>query len=261
MENTMIDELRKPLHCWRDIIVDPQIEENAEDIWLAVKYDDHGDDLWLIGTKDGSFYRYGYIVNRTIDFVFDDAWKRKPVLFKKEDTRANVSNRMFFLFRERMEDFTYGCIGKSYTGTPKKAASSWYAQIIYDDFMSQVESAVKGDTMIHEHHLSYGYNKQSVRRFLEHNGIATEENLKKLENQPFDTRMNGLDGNAGKHRYECEIIVFDHIQYICINGREQDPKKAPVYYSHEDEWGVESGILNLNSYRPKKNFCANRGGI
>ena len=247
-------EFIKPLNCWGDIIVSPDIQEDVNDIWLAIRYDDHGDDFWLIGKKDGSFYRYSYIINRTCEFVREDEWVRKPNLYKKEDERARVSNHLFFSFRERFEEKRNGYFS-SYTGRPRIYSSPASAQWAYEFFMEDLKTIIDGDIMVHEHHGGYGYNKDSLRQFLIANKIDTEENLKKLDEQPFDTRMKGIDGSSGKVKWgqEWHVLCCDNIQFIYINGKVQDVEKAPVYRSGwHDEWGCDSVCLNLNSYRPKQ---------
>lgn len=247
-------EFNRPLYCWGDIIVNPDIQENLDDIWLAIRYDDHGDDFWLIGTKNGSFYRYGYIINRTCEHLPDNMWIRKPNLFKKVDERAHVSNHLFFYFREHFEEKTDG-IFSTYTDTPRVYYSPASAQREFDFFMIELKTIIEGDKMVHEHRGGYGFNKSSLRLFLEANKINTEENLKKLEDQPFDTRIDGVDGSSGKVKWwdaPCEILYCDNIQFIYINGKTQDIDKAPIYQSgYDDEWGYKSVCLNLNSYRPK----------
>lgn len=40
------------------------VEEDADDIVLAVCYEDHGDDFLYIRTKDGKEFKYGWYINR-----------------------------------------------------------------------------------------------------------------------------------------------------------------------------------------------------
>lgn len=245
-------EFDKPLDCWGDIIVYPHIQENTNDVWLAIKYNDHGDTFWLIGTNEGSFFRYGYIVNRTCEFVRDEEWVRKPHLHKKEDERSHVSNRMYFMFCDNFKEKRSGVLGTyDYADKPRKYDSRMLAQIKFDSFMYDVKKTIEGDVMVHEDS-GYGYNKKSIRKFLEVNEIDTEENLKKLEEQPFTTRIDGIDGSAGKVKFQYDILWCDDIEFVYVNGKVQDPEKAPTYESkHEDEWGYRSIGLNLKSYRRK----------
>lgn len=42
----------------------PNIEENEDDIFIAVKYEDHGDEFLYVETIDDKRYEYGWYLNR-----------------------------------------------------------------------------------------------------------------------------------------------------------------------------------------------------
>lgn len=250
--------LQKPIHCWNEMILKPEVDESIDSIWLVIRYNDHGDDFLLIGTKDGKFHRYGYFVDRTCEFVRDSSYERKPSTYKKPDERAIASNTLFFAFRERFAETRSGFFGQDYLDRPRNEegrGGEIHAQIKFDLFLEKVANMVAGDVIIHEHNNSFGYDKQSLRRYLELNKIATPENLKKLEDQPFDTRIDGFDGIAGKVLFDNDRLWFDAITYAYVNGHDVDVDTIPTYVAGTDEWGCDTLGLNLNSYRMSKSYA------
>ena len=53
----------KVLEGWDGCNVEPRIEENPEEIWMLIKYSNHGDEYLVVGTRDGMMYEYGCYVN------------------------------------------------------------------------------------------------------------------------------------------------------------------------------------------------------
>lgn len=249
-------KIQEPLHCYTRKIFKPEINDPVDSIWLAIKYNDHGDDFWLIGTKNKVFHRYGYFIDRTCEFIRDEVWERKPMTYKEPDDRATASNAMYFAFREAFAERKFNqFFGRfDYYDYPIKMESKYVAEFVFDDFINKVKQTVNGNLMLHEHS-GFGYNKESVRKFLIKNEIDTPENLKKLSDTPFNTLVDGVDGIAGKIRYEYDRFGFDRIDYIYVNGRDILVNSAPICTYGCDEWGYDIKSLNLNSYRMSKKYA------
>lgn len=249
--------LQMPIHCWNGMILKPEVEEDPESIWLAIRYQDHGDDFLLISVNDGTFHRYGYFIDRTCEFVCERDYERKPETYKKPDDRATASNTMYFAFRKAFAEPRITMFGGTdYSDSPKKEYSQERAQVRFDSFLEEVKTMVNGELILHEHNNSFGYNKRSLRRYLEVNGIDTPNNLEKLEKQPFDTRIDGYDGIAGRIRYEYSNVVLDDITHVWVNGKDIDIETVPTYVCCTDEWGVDTMCLALKSYRMSKKYLS-----
>ena len=107
------------LNNWGGISVKADIDEKMEDIVLAIKYEDHGDDFLLIKTKDGT-YEYGWWLNRERDFYpkYDELYDgiydwtklfiRRPYLFYRFDYECKLSNEIFLNFNNKFEG--YDCV-------------------------------------------------------------------------------------------------------------------------------------------------------
>ena len=128
----------------------------------------------------------------------------------------------------------------------KKEYSESYAQAVFDDILEYVEKQKSKKIMFDEE--SY---KIKITEYLKTNSIDTEENLKRLNEANFTTRIYGIDGIAGKIKIEKSEgfrLFGDSILKIIINGKEKDPRKISMRYDY-DEWGSKTFELSLGQFR------------
>ena len=76
----------------------------------------------------------------------------------------------------------------------------------------------------------------------------TEENIVKLENVKWDSKINGSDGIAGKRLYKCDNLRGDSIKFIYYKGKERDLSKVRMKWD-SDDWGTEVFSLSLNQFK------------
>ena len=77
----MRDLTNLKLYAWHVGDVQANVEENINDIDLAVCYADHGDEFLYICTKDGEAFTYGWFINRPFCILdeADDWVLRRPI--------------------------------------------------------------------------------------------------------------------------------------------------------------------------------------
>lgn len=232
----------KEINAWGGIKLIPQIEEKAEDIWLLVTYEDHGDDFVVVGTKDGKCYEYGYWLNRNGFNPDWMNWVRRPITYKKEDEYAKLSNDIYHEFHYEFREKGLGNFDHL-----KKYNSTYDAQLTFNNFLNYMKAKMEGDTM----YLRYGDSyKCELRMWLKLNDIDTADNLEALENTPFDTHVNGFDGVAGKRCICPDIVLYaDHFDKIIVNGKKLDRRKVSKP-DHTDEWGETIYRMRLDRFHP-----------
>lgn len=231
------------LRDWGGINVIANIDEGLEDVKVAVKYSDHGDDFLFVKTKDGKAYEYGWYVGRRDVFCPDydelitsqNDWGfiRKPELYFAYDKRSRLSNEICFYVMRRFEDVNYRT----------KIDKSQYAQVKFNeyvDFMKEVYS--RGITYHKEQ------DKRKIERYLKENGISTQENLEILHSVKFTSGKNGIDGTAGKRKaYRTNKVVGDHIGFIWYDGEILSLKDVKIKSYYDREY-FERFDLSLNQF-------------
>ena len=109
------------LNAWKNIVVSAGVEENINDIHVALKYSDYGDDFLYIETKGGHKFKYGFFCNLKYHTNYEDlkpaeerkdGFLRNPVMFVKDmDEHGIVSNKLFHdiecEFKESHSSFGY----------------------------------------------------------------------------------------------------------------------------------------------------------
>lgn len=230
----------KEINAWGGIKLIPQIEEKAEDIWLLVTYEDHGDDFVVVGTKDGKCYEYGYWLNRRDFYPELTEWARKPMTYKKEDEYSVLSNRIYrefnYYFKERNGGY------RIYNDVD-------YAQRTFLHFLNFMKEEMEGDTIYVKHGRDYKYE---LHRWLQANQMDNNYYLEALENTPFDTHVNGFDGVAGKRCICPDTVLYaDHFDKIIVNGKKLDRRKVSKP-DHTDEWGETTYRMRLDRFHPSE---------
>ena len=228
--------------------VDAKVDEKMEDVKLIIEYDDHGDEFLIVKTKDNNIYEYGWYLNRICTMDYDDVinsesdcgFIRKPKLFYKDDKHCEFSNKIYWEFDRRFENsFKYV---KGY-----KQHSMEDAQYRFDKFIEYMHREVEPVGIIYD--LSrYGY-EQDLKHYLDKHDILTEENIVKIENVKWSSKINGIDGFAGKKSLSIDDRIYgDDIQYIYYNGKFRDIEKVKKKHSYDD-WGFKRFDLSLKQFR------------
>lgn len=75
----MRDLTNLELYAWHVGEIQANVEENVENIDLAVCYEDHGDEFLYIHTKNGEAFTYGWFINRPFHSETDSGFTRRPV--------------------------------------------------------------------------------------------------------------------------------------------------------------------------------------
>lgn len=240
----MKDNLKVFLSNWGGLILEANVEEDLDQIKVAVKYRDHGDEFLLVKTDDNQCYEYGWWLNRrgTPDYFdldrhyYENYFIRKPVLFKKLDERSSESNRVYFEFNNEYA----GILNRS-TNSIIKCKSQTEAQRRFDYVCSAVDGVA--DRVIWFHGDEY---KRDALEFLKVNGIDTEDNLRRVNRINWDSKINGIHGFAGKRSGNPDYISGDEIEWVFYKKRFIDGTKISAKrYVNNDEWG-EFGRFNLS---------------
>ena len=225
------------------------VEEAKDDVNLAIKYNDHGDDFIFVRTKDGKTFEYGLFVTRN---GYPDYWQldqswcqnyfvRKPKMYLKWDERSGLANEMFIHIKRELfdRDRFFGGPGD----TIKKEYSKNYAQRVFEGLLEYVEKQKSKGIRF-----NVNSDKNDIMRYLEANDILTQENMELLKASKFDTRINGADGIAGKSEVRNDYVSGDSIERIIINGKEKDPSKISMKRTW-DYYGVDGFGLSLGQFR------------
>lgn len=233
------------LNNWEGIRVRTDIDEKMEEIVLAIKYEDHGDDFLLIKTKEKT-YEYGWWLNREKHFYpkYDELYNgkydwtklfiRRPELFHRFDYNCNFSidiNHEFGIFDGYQYNKGY------YDDGPMLAQSK------FDKIIRYMKSEVENRGIIYHAE----YQKDKLMRYLEKEEILTEENIEKIESVKWNNRIDGADGIAGKMSYDSESIIGDWISFIYYKGKKINVKKVRMKRWH-DNWGTSMFRLSLNQF-------------
>ena len=242
MENIQaILESCKVLKGWGGCDVELRLDEVPKDIWMLIKYSDHGDEYLVVGTTDKKIFRYGCFANlkwyKYMEFI------RKPELFRKLDDRGIVSNTIFFELENKLRKSPMSF------GYDKKYSSKEYAQYVFDGVICFIcRMADTADAFF-----DYEDRKGNILVWLELNGIANEDNIKKLNDTAFhNKRKDKTIGISGKEDISTrEVLVVDDVEFIYINDHLVKPDKV-LTNCYTDEWGFDSKRLCLKGFRPSK---------
>jgi hypothetical protein len=227
------------------IRVDAKVDEKLEDVKLIIEYDDHGDEFLIVKTKDNNIYEYGWYLNRKYTMDYDEVinsesdcgFIRKPKLFYKEDDNAQCSNDIFWRLRD------WGIYDHMSSRVQKH--STMMAQHYFDSFVEFMIDDIQNRGIMYHHE----NDKSTLVMYLDENDILTQDNLDKLEQVKFDSRINGIDGFAGKRSLSIDDRIYgDDIQYIYYNGKFRDIKKTKKKHSY-DNWGYKRFDLSLKQFR------------
>ena len=238
------------LNAYNKIVVSAEVEEDFDDIHVAIKYSDHGDDYLYIETKDGKRFMYGFFCNLKHHTKYEDlkpveegkdGFLRNPVMVVKDmDEHAEVSNKLFFAlereFKKSNMSFYFD----------EKCYSKEEAQRRFERGLDAFERAFNSNSF-------YDYSKKvgEIAGFLIDNGIDTPENIELLKNAHLSSKVNGIDGIAGKKEVKDKVdeLVGDRVTFAMIDGKEVDVKTLLYYSSPDyDEWGYSPEILPLDQF-------------
>lgn len=247
----MKDNLKVILRSWGGIILEADIEEDYDQILYAVKYHDHGDSFLRVQPKDGNPCEYGWWLNRCgmPDYCdLDQDWAQRyfnrcPVLFKDFDVHHSLSNKLYSTFNNEH----FGVINSSSFMAPLVCKSEQDATYRFDHICLVMSATAHQSVMYDENDY-----RDVVLNFLKINKIDTEENLKKFAKIKWDSRVNGIDGFAGRReRIPDDTIYAEGIDWVFRNGRFIDGSRLSVKHITEfDEWGGYDTVrLNLNQFK------------
>lgn len=221
---------------WGGYNVKPNVEETDDEIKLMVLYEDHGDKFIIIRTKEGNTYEYGYYLNRSNGYW---GFVRTPQLFTAVDKWSTLANRTFAYLEERLfkEEFT----NIWFPIKKPRICSKAYAQEIFNNIVVYFD-----EIYALKIHYEEPYHKEEVLKFLKNNEIDTQDNLKRYEAIKWTSKIDGIDGIAGKRPYDRDYIKCDRIIKLWYNGRY---RKLPSMKTTEDDYGCTRVSLNLRQYK------------
>lgn len=238
----------RALTIYDDMVVDPQVDEEKENIDIAIGYEDHGDNFIFVKTKSGESYIYGWFCNRPgwpdqSDLertdMFDKDFIRKPIGFKKDDRFATSNKILFRIKNDFHKNDNWG-----FSDQIKVEFDKFHAQLWFDSFCGWLKEENATGGMYHLDRYKFEVNK-----YLELNDILTDENLKKLDETPFNSRVNGLDGIAGKiDASNWKAITFDTIKFVFKNERFIKKSKVKTHREFYDDFGFPTYSINLSQF-------------
>lgn len=223
------------LRDWGGINVVADIDENLEDIRVAVKYSDHGDDFLFVKMKDGTAYEYGWYIGRQdvlcpdydelIASPNDWGFIRKPRLIYAYDKRCVLANEIFLYVERRfVEDGSFWSYRRPYEYDDTRTA-----QRKLDDYVEFMRDVYGRKITYHKND-----DRRKVEYYLEKTGILTQENIDKLNSVRFSSGENGIDGSAGKKkRYVDKVLEGDRVEFVWYNGEFQDLDKLKTKYFYD----------------------------
>lgn len=232
-------KIERTLRAYSNIIVKVVTDEDIEDMEWAVVTEDHGDEYLIVKTKDKKLYKYGCFANLKHAEYKLGQLMRKPEMYGK--IAYDASNEIcWFIDRNLYDDSSFRA---------RKCYSKDDAQREFNSFIN----------FLHEIHEKYddiydsSSHKDDTIRFLKENGIDTKENLEKLNSAPWDSRVDGINGIAGKDDIsEKTKVYFENLVDAYVVDKD-DLETVDAY--NEDEWGVGGYYLNVE---PDKRLNANK---
>lgn len=242
-------KIERNLNAWNNIVVKVVTDEDIEDMSWAAVIEDHGDEYLVVKMKDGRAYEYGCYANLKDSQYYLSKLVKQPELFKPLKGDENPAQEIYGLIHRRI--LTYGHNGPL---TCEKIVETPLAQHEFYCLLRELDEIFKTSDC---QYFCDSY-KNYVKQFLEVNGIATEKNLAKLESARWNSRIDGIDGYAGKEELDPDAVVYfdslidayivdkDDLEYVC--GDDCDEWGEYGYYLHLSP----DPILNAN----KKLFSA-----
>lgn len=239
-----MDIKKLKLHTYGGLNLRADVEEKLDDIELGVLYSIHGDSYFLVKTKNGETFKYGYFVNLRSENDIDrlgPEYVRKPELFKK--TRYTDFDQVEWAidYFAKEETMLYSWRHKETKIYEDAKSAQWHFDHMLDD-------------LVKEYTKGYYYNKERRRtdiiECLEKNGIATDENLEKLKTAKLTSKdSDGFDGVAAKKliSYEPDPLTIDNVSMVFRNGKQldewitiqcadHDPDGFPIYVFPLDQF-------------------------
>ncbi len=245
MTNEELKNLK--LNNWKSVVVAANVEEDIEDIHIAIGYHDHGDHFLFIQTKDGKRYEYGFWCGRNWEPDYEELlpiddkrsrFIRNPEIFRKhvtDDYVSSLSNELYFCIDRQMKEDDHWSV--------KKYGTKLAAQYSFDIVMTKFDEVYDEDIF---------YNKDDYKTeimdFLRLNEIDTPENIERLNNTHLSSKVDGIDGYAGKRVYNTDCVLCDDICFAMVDGKEIPAEKLAYITTEEDEFGECSKLIPLNQF-------------
>jgi hypothetical protein len=230
-----MSKIERTLHAWKDIVVKVVTDEDMDDMEWAVVTKDHGDEWLIVKTKDKKVYKYGCFANlKNADYILNHLIT-KPVMYKEDcaNTSNDIYNRVYSDFFQRTGGLYSDREIKLYSS--KKSAQFEFDYFI--DWLNDTHETSKDRYDSRKSHID------EVKAFLEKNDIATPENVDKLNNAGWDSRIDGVDGIAGKEDItEDGDIYFESLGDVYIVSKDD---LETVEDNEPDEWGYTGSYLNF----------------
>ena len=236
-------KMQDVLENWGGITLNVVTDEDIQDINLAIKYHDHGDEFLYVRTNSGEEYEYGYWLNRKNCFSDFDINKnsgesdrlflKRPILFSVPDKHSEVSNSIFREIHSNglQEWMDFG---------PRKYDSD-IARLRFERVIKRIKiylsNANTQGIMYHQDD-----TKKYLLTFIELNGLG-EEYVKQVNEVKWNSRINGFDGIAGKREGD-NILLGDGICDIYYRGKEFDVNKVSYSIAASDEYGFNTYVMN-----------------
>lgn len=241
MKNTLENLI---LGNWGGIRLRAEIEEKLEDIDLIIKYNDHGDDFLVI-RSNGKYYEYGYWLNRKFQPEYDViissqrdyGFIRKPKLFCAFDKNCILANKIYFDMKHRFYETEW-----MRSDFIRKEYDQSYAQYSFDKFIEYMGEVYDKGIIYHQEDI-----RRDAEKYLETNGILTQENINKLDEVKWTSRIDEVDGIAGKK--ECDTYISgDKIEFIFYKGKPLHWRKTKRRY-YRDDWGFSIFGMSLDQFK------------
>lgn len=228
-------KIERTLEAYGDIVVKVVTDEDVEDMEWAVVLEDHDDEYLVVKTKDKEVYRYGCFEN----LKHSKCLVKEPELYGKLDSTAANDIHRLVIYNLRSWHFN----------SPRKCLSKEEAQIDFDYFINRLNGIHEQTKCIYD----CNCYKMDVVEFLRENDIETMENVRKLNFAKWDSKVDGVDGIAGKE----DISDWDQIYFETIGDvyvvQKEDLEVVENYDT--DEWGFGGYYLNIE---PDKRLNANK---
>lgn len=248
-------KIKRNLNAWKNIVVKVVTDEDIEDMSWAAVIEDRGDEYLVVKMKDGRAYKYGCFANLKNSSYYLSKLVKQPELFKPLDNLSSYFSELVKqpeVFKSPDSDtnpvqeicgliYRY-VFEKGYNGilSCEKIVETPLAQHDFYCLINELDEIFKTSD---RQYFCDSY-KDYVKLFLEVNGIATEENLAKLESAHWNSRVDGIDGYAGKEELDPDdAVYFDSL----IDTYIVDKNDLEYVRGDDcDEWGEYGYYLHLS---------------
>lgn len=237
-------KIERTLAAWDHIIMKVVTDEDIEDMEYAVVAGDHGDQYLYVKTKDGHLYKYGCFANLKYATLPIPYLMTQPKLFKELKTKT--SEVYWLVHRQLYEDDYRSSFRRE---DIRKCYSKETAQRTFDGFIEQLNCIHDTCNEMYDDN----DHKDDAMKFLIKNEIDTKENIEKLNSAHWDSRIDGVDGVAGKRDISDEkSIYFESLGDVYVVNKE-DLEIVNDY--DPDEYGYTGYYLNVE---PDLKLAANK---